>query len=155
MVHHGETTTGQRVDGENRDLQHRPHHAGADGLQHSADQYENEARTQPGEHGTDGEHRHRDQHDLTGGETAGEECGQRNHHAHHQLENRREPLAHRDGNPKIPYNRRQRGAHLQLREIADERDERKNRNGNERRTRQPIILIRLFPRKCLGYVPLR
>lgn len=38
--------TGQRVDGENRDLQHRPHHAGADGLQHSADQYENEARTQ-------------------------------------------------------------------------------------------------------------
>jgi len=84
-----------------------------------------------------------------------EKRSQRNHHAHHQLENRRKPLARRHGDAEITHDRRQRGAQLQLREIADERDERKNRNGNERRARQPVVLVRFLPGKSLGHIPLR
>ena len=135
---------GQRVDRKDGNLQHRPHHTGADRLQQAADQHQCKGGAQPGEHGSGSEDDHRSEHDLTGRKTAGQICRKRNHHAHDELENRRQPLSGRNGNAEIGHNGRQSGAQLQLREVANESDERQNRDGNECRMRQMAVGISLF-----------
>ena len=105
---------------------------------------------EPGEHRTEREHRHRRDHDLTGGESAGQVGGERHHNAHDELENRRQPLAGRDGNAEIGHDGGQCGAQLQLREVADERDKGENGDRYERDMRQMVVFIRFLAGKRLG-----
>lgn len=107
---HGHASTGERVDGEHGDLQDGPHHAGAHGLERTAEQHEDERRAEPCEHGSDGEHEHRGDDDLPGGEPSGEIGGQRHHDAHDELEDRGEPLAGGHGDAEFGDDGRQCGA---------------------------------------------
>ena len=67
--------------------------------------------------------------------------GQRHHHAHDQLENRREPLPGGHGDAEFRYDGRQRGGQLQLREVADERDERQDGKRSEGHARKMAVHI--------------
>ena len=138
---HSKAASGQRVDREHRDLQHRPHHARAGRLQHAAEQHEEEVRAQPGQQGADREHRHRADHDLSGGETTGQERGQRYHNAHDQLEHGGQPLARGYGNMEFRNDDRQRRAQLQLRKVADEGNKGQDCDGNKRGMTQLAVSV--------------
>ncbi len=89
-------------------------------------------------------------HDLAGGESAGQVGGERHHNAHDELENRRQPLAGRHGNAEIGHDGGQCGAQLQLSEVADERDKGENGDRYERGMRQMVVFIRFLAGKWLG-----
>ena len=151
---HRHAAAGERVDREHGDLQHRPHHAGADGLQHTAEQHEDERGGDPCHQRTDGEDRHGCDHDLTGGETTGQVGGQRHHHAHDQLEDGGQPLAGGHRNAELGNDSRQRGAQLQLGEVAAERNERQDGDGHHGRMGQMPVGERFLRGQWLAQVAL-
>ncbi len=73
--------------------------------------------------------------------SARQERGERHHHAHDQLENRRQPLPGGHGDAEIGYDGRQRGGQLQLREVADERDERQDGKRSEGHARKMAVHV--------------
>ena len=122
-------------------MQDRPHDARPYRFKQPAEQNEHESGAEPGECGADGEHEHGADHDLSCGEASGEECGERHHDAHDELEDRGEPLAGGYGDAEVVDDGGQCRAELQLREVADEGDEGEDGNGNEGRVREFAVRV--------------
>ena len=71
----------------------------------------------------------------------GEECGEWDHHAHDQLENRGHPLACDQRDAELPIDAGQGGGELQLGEVGEEGGESENSDRDERRVREVAVVV--------------